>query len=122
MEEFDREGYLRRDKDAFERRLVEREPMTVRFGNNLKALRRANGETLEHLARVFSLNKTTLSSFELGMTMPSLKTLKRFACYYDVTVDALTHSESSELAKLLKKRRIPNPILRSLKDILDLGQ
>jgi len=95
-------------RNMFQKRIDERDAVAVRFGNNLKMLRIVNNETVENLARLFMLDKCTMSLCEHGLVMPPLSTIERLARYYDVSVDTLMHCDSKKLGKMIKRGRMIN--------------
>ena len=110
----------REDRDEFRRRMDERDPVAVRLGNNLKVLRVVNNESMESLARLFMLDKNTISLYEWGFRMPCLDTIESFSKYYDVSVDTLMHCDPTKLEKIIEKRRYPSLMQRLAKSIRSL--
>ena len=59
------------------------------LGNKLKELRKEKGLTQQDISREFNLGMSTVASYELSRREPDLKTLIRFADFYNVSLDEL---------------------------------
>ncbi|WP_300347602.1 helix-turn-helix domain-containing protein [Clostridium sp.] len=75
-----------------------------KFGDRLRQLRIAKELTQEELANQFGLHKTRISQYELNKRQADDELKKKFAKYFDVSVDYLIYNtEIKESAdKLLK--------------------
>ena len=67
--------------------------MSNTIGKNIKTLRRKNEVKQDVLASSLHLRRQTVSSYERGITLPSIFTLIRIADFFDVTLDELTGRE-----------------------------
>ncbi len=101
---------------------------------NLRILREQTGLSQQKLADQLGLTQQSIHSYESGAYEPDISTLKRFAAYFDTSVDYLIGNtdirhkiekvEKYELNKeeihIIEKYRILSPKLRkSLQLILD---
>lgn len=59
------------------------------FGERFKQLRKEKDLTQEKLAKMFHLNKSSISRYEKGQQIPETETLKNFAEYFGVSIDYL---------------------------------
>ena len=57
--------------------------------NVYKELRKEKGLTQIELSKLFSIDQTTVSKWELGKAVPDVATLCRLADFFDVSVDYL---------------------------------
>ena len=64
--------------------------MSNTIGKNIKKLRRQNAVKQDVLASSLHMRRQTISSYERGMTLPSIFTLIRIADFFNVTLDELT--------------------------------
>lgn len=55
--------------------------------NRIKALRKKHNITQECLGNIVNVQKTTISKYELGRSVPSPDVLKKMAEYFGVTID-----------------------------------
>ena len=60
----------------------------------LRELRENRGLTLDQVAAALNLRNQYVSNYELGKRKPDYETLKRFADFYNVTVDYLLEREN----------------------------
>lgn len=60
------------------------------IGKNIKKLRRQNAVKQDVLASSLHMRRQTISSYERGITLPSIFTLIRIADFFNVTLDELT--------------------------------
>ncbi|MDD4820091.1 MAG: helix-turn-helix domain-containing protein [Flavobacteriales bacterium] len=65
------------------------------FSQNLKTLRRVKGLSQDGMATVLSLKRTTVSSYENGMSEPNIDILERIASFFSVTLDTLLRDDFS---------------------------
>jgi len=63
--------------------------MTLRIGDNIKALRAEKGATQEQLAEHLAITYQSISKWENGVTSPDLQLIPQIAEYFDVTIDQL---------------------------------
>ena len=56
---------------------------------NLKVIRKAKGMTQAQLSAVSGVNRVNIAKYEIGKSVPSLKTAERLADALGVTVDEL---------------------------------
>ena len=59
------------------------------LGENLRQIRKRNGETQIDLAHIIGVTQTTVSQYENGTKTPSFKTLMKIASHYRVSTDYL---------------------------------
>ncbi len=59
------------------------------FGQRFKELRKNKGLTQETLAKNFYLNKSSISRYEQNKQLPEMDLLKKFADFFDVSIDYL---------------------------------
>ena len=74
--------------------------MTNRLGANIRALRKAYGETQEQLGEVLHIEKNTVSSYENGNREPGRKMIHDIAKHFMISVDDLLHGDYSLLGKI----------------------
>ena len=79
------------------------------LGNRVAALRRLNGFSLEHLARLSGLTKSYLSKVERGLSAPSIATVLKLARALGVGSGQLLGegSEEEEIAVVKAGDRVP---------------
>jgi len=63
--------------------------MTLKIGDNIKALRIEKGITQEQLAEHLAITYQSVSKWENGVTSPDLQLIPQIAEYFDVTIDQL---------------------------------
>ena len=63
--------------------------MIIELGEKLKALRTANHLRQDQVARLVSVEKSSISMYETGMRQPSYVTLVRLADVFNVSTDYL---------------------------------
>lgn len=73
---------------------------TSRFGNNIRCLRTAYGETQEQLGLVIGVEKTTISQYENGKREPSIDVLGTIAEHYVISVEELKQCDLSGVKKI----------------------
>jgi transcriptional regulator with XRE-family HTH domain len=59
------------------------------FGKRLSQLRKEKGLTQEELAKALNMTRSSLSLYEIGKRDPDTDTLRKFADYFNVSVDYL---------------------------------
>ena len=64
--------------------------MSNTIGKNIKKLRRQDAVKQNVLASSLHMRRQTISSYERGITLPSIFTLIRIADFFNVTLDELT--------------------------------
>ena len=64
--------------------------MSNTIGKNIKKLRRQNAVKQDVLASSLHMRRQTISSYERGITLPSIFTLIRIADFFNVTLDEIT--------------------------------
>ena len=64
-------------------------PMQLKFGENLRALRQNAGITQDRLAEYLGITSQAVSRWESGICYPDLEFLPGIASYFHTTVDAL---------------------------------
>ena len=88
-----------------------------KIGSNIRALRKAFGETQEELGFALSLEKTTISNYETGQRQPGVDILKAISDHFSVTVSDLMGADFSSIrqfnpdpADFLKNMRLYLPL------------
>lgn len=66
------------------------------FSKKLKQCRKAMGLTQTELASKLLVGNKTISDYERGISSPDLDTIKKFALFFNVTVDYLLDESSKE--------------------------
>ncbi|NDC43287.1 MAG: XRE family transcriptional regulator, partial [Chitinophagia bacterium] len=56
---------------------------------NLKHLRKKLGKTQDALSAELNIGRTTLANYEAGISEPNIDTLRLFANFFGITLDAL---------------------------------
>ena len=93
------------------------DPLALRVGQRIRALREEQSLTIEKLAfETEAGSKGHLSSLERGLVMPTVKTLKVIADRLEVMVaDLVTDPRDGDRAKLLElSRGLPSGVLKKL--------
>lgn len=62
---------------------------TMKFSENLKALRTASGAGQKQLAEKLNISLKTISHWETGYSEPSISQLIQLADFFEVTIDEL---------------------------------
>ena len=70
------------------------------LGRNIKALRKAYGETQEELAKSLNCSISAISQYESGVRSVDISTLEAIAKHYRIIVDDLMHSDLSGQDKI----------------------
>lgn len=68
----------------------------ITLKEKLKGLREDKDMTQKELGKILNVANTTISSWELGATEPSIQHLKALSKIYDVSIDYLTGNELSD--------------------------
>lgn len=90
------------------------------FGERFKELRKMKKLTQEKLAEMFSINKSSISRYEKNTQMPEMDTLKKFANFFDVSIDYLLGRTDVKNINSEEYRKIEfNPTLNK-KDMQDI--
>ena len=66
-----------------------------RFGANIAFLRKKLGWSQEDLAKRLDVKRTTISNYEMGISMPPYKTLRKIANLFGVDIHGLTAEDLS---------------------------
>lgn len=61
----------------------------MKFGNNLRALRKEKNVTQKQLAAHLCLSRSTIAGYETKSHQPDFVTLEKLAAYFDVSIDFL---------------------------------
>lgn len=88
-----------------------------RLGQNIKALRKAYGETQEKLGHYLNIEKNTVSYYENGKREPDKEMLSKIAKHYIVTVEELLFCDFTNLDSITID---PNAFLKNLDIILPI--
>ena len=78
----------------------------------LKALRIRKGLSLEALARILNVGKTTIAAWESGKSVPSVEKLQALASFYNISTDWIFSNELQE-KELLRAWRSLSPTKRA---------
>ncbi len=82
-----------------------------RLGINLAVRRKSLGWTQEYLAQHMGVETETISRFERGVTVPSLKTIEKLASLLSITIaDLLEEEAPSEPTQLEIFARLLEPL------------
>ncbi|MCL2693564.1 MAG: helix-turn-helix domain-containing protein [Oscillospiraceae bacterium] len=65
------------------------------IADRIKELREAMSMTQAELARVLSLSRTAINSYEQGLSVPSISTLVELCKFFNVSADYLLELEDS---------------------------
>jgi N-acetylglucosamine kinase-like BadF-type ATPase len=71
------------------------------FGSNLKQLRKKHGLTRAQLAQEINYSEKAIEKWEMGGSVPPVATVCRLADFFQISVDALLHSEAVPIRYLL---------------------
>lgn len=63
----------------------------------LKEIREKNKVSQTELAEYLNLTQVQISKYELGKNEPDLRTIKKIATYFDVTIDYLLGTEEKDI-------------------------
>lgn len=74
----------------------------MKFGSNLKYLRKKSGKTQDGLSSEVSIGRTTIANYEAGISEPNLETLVLFSKYFGVSLDDLLSKNLDELQKSIE--------------------
>ncbi len=80
------------------------------FNENLKELRSAHGLSQKDVASMLGVDRTTYTKYETGDNQPDIKTVKKIADFFNVSVDYM-------LGRDEKKNDIPTDVTLSEKDL-----
>lgn len=83
------------------------------LGQKLKRLREENDLTLEELAKIFKLGKSTISNYERDYRKPDINLLKQIADYFHVSIDWLIGRVDERDLYIMEGNEIP----KQLRDI-----
>lgn len=67
------------------------------FGQNLRFIRKKNGETLESLALGLKISKSAISDYETGKSLPSLEVSEKISIFFKISIDTLKNVQLSAL-------------------------
>jgi transcriptional regulator with XRE-family HTH domain len=67
------------------------------FGSKISSLRKKRNMTQEDLAKEMSISKSAISMYEIDKRNPDPDMLKRFANFFDVSIDYLLDMPDSEM-------------------------
>lgn len=85
--------------------------LSVQFGKNLTALRKAGGYTRKDLSKTFEVSEVTISAYERGLRQPNFEMLIRLAEYFYVSVDELIgHFDTSREDYIIEQYRLENAL------------
>ena len=62
-----------------------------KLGNNLRHLRKINGETQKEFAKNFGIHYRTIQNWELGLSIPDVFTAEKLAKYYNMDIKELVN-------------------------------
>lgn len=74
----------------------------MKFGANLRKLRKEKGLSQDKLSNIFHVHKATISKWEKGR-VPDVETLNKIAEYFNTKIDNLLGNEESELQRAIKR-------------------
>ncbi len=73
----------------------------IKFGENLKKLRKQAGLTRSGLAEMISYSEKSVEKWEFGKALPPMETVCRLAEIFSVTLDTLVYNSRTEVKYLL---------------------
>ena len=79
--------------------------MNDSIGAKLKTLRKGRKLTQFQLAEQLSVNRATISNYEIGRMTPNLNDLKRFAKFYGVGLDYFGVAATDEVFDLISRAK-----------------
>jgi transcriptional regulator with XRE-family HTH domain len=68
----------------------------LNLGKNLSHLRKKRGMSQKQVADFLNVHRTTYTYYEIGKTVPSLRTLMQLANLFEVDLDELLRAEPEE--------------------------
>ena len=71
------------------------------IGSKLRDLRLKNKKTQEEIGNVLNLSNVAYGDYERNRTEPDIKTLKKLADYYSITMDELTSYDKNNSRSVL---------------------
>ena len=91
------------------------------LGKNIQNLRKQKHMTQEELAQLLNVTRQTISKWESNYNEPDIKTLKKLACIFEITVDELIfdHEEIIEENIVEDKNELTKEILKTKKKVID---
>ena len=89
--------------------------MAEDFGMRLKALRQEAGFTQKEMGDKFGIDRSTITSYEIGKSYPDIVTLRNIADYFDVSLDWLTGRDDD-------RRSFRRKLLDAVKDDPELTE
>ncbi|MBP3337353.1 MAG: helix-turn-helix transcriptional regulator [Clostridia bacterium] len=85
----------------------------------LRELREQHGYTLEQVAEALDLRNQYVSNYELGKRRPDYDTLKKFADFYQVSIDYLLEREDGEFTRVINKAKAEGVTAEDLEKALE---
>lgn len=71
----------------------------------LRELRKREDLSMKELGRIFGIAESTVSMYENGRRQPDTETLKKFADYFNVSLDYLLERDSLDQSATLQENR-----------------
>lgn len=85
---------------------------------NLKEYRTIRKYSQIEVAKLLGITQKTYSNYELGVTEPTIETLKKMADLYGTTIDNLVgRTESSEIDLLTNEQKLLVKLIKQLNEI-----
>ena len=70
--------------------------------NKIEILRKKNGLSQTELGKILNLSQKAISRYENGSAEPDLKTIKKIATFFNVTIDYLLGTEEDNIILITK--------------------
>ena len=90
--------------------------------NRIRELRKAKGLTMKKFGSIFSLSESTISLYETGKHYPDIETMKKFADFFEVSVDYILGREDSPSALVVADAGAATLDVTELRDLKNLIQ
>lgn len=99
--------------------------------DTLKRIRKQKGYTQDDVADFLNVKRQTYSSYERGVSLPDIETIKKLTCFFDVSINELAEMEPFEvineknnigLKRLIEKRKEFNLSQAELAEKLGVSQ
>lgn len=84
------------------------------LGQRLRRLRKEKDLTIRQMAKQFNIGKTTVANYEKDDRKPDYEMIRKFAEYFDVTVDYLVGRTDDPNIYIIEKEKLP-------KEFQDIG-
>ncbi len=93
----------------------------ISFGDNFKKLRKEKNMTQDEIAKMFYLNKSSISRYEKNKQVPEIELLEKFADFFSVSVDYLLGRSPYRNSKGMKLTDDELEIVKFIKSDLQIS-